>query len=320
MKKWTDIAQFTHVVKYVRTHYSNLPTLLFRGTVKLHGSNAGIRRENGVYYAQGRNRMLAIGDDNYGFAAWLDNKLKGDAFKLNLDIMFDSIQESEHDVITVFGEWCGKGIQSIVAISDLPSKKFVIFAAHVNDRYVENTKSLNIPDDDIANVLDAGACFVGIDFNNPAASLEDIEKMTMAVDAQCPFGMIYGIDGIGEGLVWSCVELPINTDLMFKSKGPSHVGSKKTRKIVTVDPEKLAKISDVVEHVLPDWRLQQGFEHVDKLDITCTGQYLKWIGQDVKKEETDTLEVNDLVWTDIAKQVNLRAKEHFMQSLNASIF
>ncbi len=324
MKQWTDINQFRRVVSYIKDgcEFNNtpLPQLLFRGTVKLHGSNVGICREKGAYTPQGRTTQLTLDNDNYGFARWLQTKLENTKFKEDLDGMFDRFQQEEDDVITIFGEWCGKGIQKNVAMNQLPSKKFVIFAAHVNDNYVEISSSVNIDDDDIGNVLEAPVFFVGVDFNDPASVLETFEKLTMTVDAECPYGKLYGISGIGEGLVWTCVEHPTNTNLFFKTKGPSHAKNDKTHKVVTIDPEKLEKISDVIDYVLTAGRLQQGLEHIDQLEMTSMGQYLKWIGQDVQKEELDTIETNGLVWKDIAKQLNIRARNYFIKCIDESTF
>ncbi len=51
MKKFPSIEQFRHAVRAVRDRASfngtPVPTLRFRGTVKLHGTNAGIH-DNGI--------------------------------------------------------------------------------------------------------------------------------------------------------------------------------------------------------------------------------------------------------------------------------
>lgn len=66
-----SIEQFRQVVSSVKRSddYNNKDsdntTLTFQGTVKLHGTNAGIVLDDqGNYYAQSRNNVLSIDKDN----------------------------------------------------------------------------------------------------------------------------------------------------------------------------------------------------------------------------------------------------------------
>lgn len=326
MKKWSSIEQFRHVVKYIRdqVEYNQVepPTLLFRGTVKLHGTNAGIRRQNGEFTAQGRSRELTLEDDNYGFAKWLHDNLKDDTFKNEINQMFDRVA-TQHDPstpITIYGEWCGKGIQKKVAVSEL-DKRFVIFGAAIGDQYQPISQSINMPSfDSVDNILDAGVFLVSVDFNEPGKSLPEFERLTLDVENCCPYARKYGVEGIGEGIVWTCLDNPANSNLWFKTKGEKHSGkSNKERKVATVDPEKQEKISDLVDYVLTPSRLQQGLEHVDEIDMKCMGQYLKWIGLDVKKEESDTIEASGLQWAEISKHINATARVFFTEQVNNTL-
>lgn len=325
MKKWTSIEQFRHVVSHVQfqseQHSTPLPTLLFRGTVKLHGTNAGIRRFEGEYTAQGRNTVLVPGQDNYGFANWLQQRLLDESFRTELDTMFNSFSTTEDDA-TVYGEWVGKGIQSNVAVSQLPGKMFVVFGAFVNGCYIANNDLLNMPSvDDVDNVLRAGVFFLSIDFTNPEAALQTLQELTTTVENSCPYGKLHGIDGIGEGIVWVCMDNPTDSKLFFKTKGEKHSGKgNSTKKVATVSPEKLQKISEVIDYVLTPSRLQQGLEQVDSITMEHLGQYLKWVGQDVQKEESDTLSHNDLTWKDISRAVNTKARKFYVEAVDAKTF
>lgn len=325
MKKWTSIEQFRHVVAYVQfqceQHGTPLPTLLFRGTVKLHGTNAGIRRFNGEYHAQGRNTVLEPGQDNYGFAAWLHQRMLDPTFKQELDDAFNSISTVDDDV-TIYGEWIGKGIQSNVAVSQIQTRTFVIFGASVNDVYVPNNELLNMPSaSDVDNVLSAGVFFISVDFTNPEIAVTQLEEMTLAVEQSCPYGKLYGHEGIGEGIVWVCMDNPTESRLFFKTKGEKHSGKgNTTKKVATVSPEKLEKISEVIDYILTAGRLQQGLEQVDSITMECLGQYLKWVGQDIQKEETDTLTRNGLEWKDVSKAINTKARKHYIECVDALVF
>src|SRR4051812_6401410 len=73
MNKFPSIEQFRHVVRHVRDQAAfdgaELPTIAFTGTVKLHGTNAGIFHSGDQIGYMSRNRVLTVGDDNLGFAA-----------------------------------------------------------------------------------------------------------------------------------------------------------------------------------------------------------------------------------------------------------
>ena len=76
---YPSIEQFRNVIKsvrdYCRKNETPLPELLFNGTVKLHGTNAGIVLQNGEYTYLSHKRVICVGDDNYGFAAWMQDRV-----------------------------------------------------------------------------------------------------------------------------------------------------------------------------------------------------------------------------------------------------
>jgi hypothetical protein len=47
--------------------------------------------------------------------------------------------------------------------------------------------------------------------------------MTISVEDECPVGKFFNKEGVGEGIVFTCVT---NQELKFKSKGEKHYASK----------------------------------------------------------------------------------------------
>lgn len=227
MKKFTKIQNLRSVVKNIVSHYRNMnmdhkiPKLTFIGTVKLHGSNVGISRDNNTKQIkiQSRNNSLTVENDNYGFAKFI-SEIPSES----INTLFDMISTEEDDTITIFGEWVGKGIQNIVAVSEL-EKHWVIFGAwsEKNQKYLSNFKELQLHEHQIYNILEIEPFNIKIDFKNPQASIEALEKRTDAVETECPWAKKFGISGIGEGIVWVCLDHPSNSDLWFKTKGKKHV-------------------------------------------------------------------------------------------------
>lgn len=80
-------------------------------TQKIHGSNAQIViTEDGQIQAGSRNRWISVGDDNYGFASFVEE---------NKTDLIDKLGVGQH-----FGEWAGPGINSG---EGLPEKRFILF-------------------------------------------------------------------------------------------------------------------------------------------------------------------------------------------------
>lgn len=328
MQKWPSIEQLRNVAKHVRrSHdYQNnengtaepYPTLMFRGTPKLHGTNAGIRRENGEFIAQSRKNDLTVEKDNAGFAQFVRNCVREDEAALHE--LFDRVCSDRDITITIFGEWIGKGIQKIVAISEL-EKQFVVFGAynHELEIYLDNRSSIQLHKFNIFNILEGESYLVGIDFNDPSEAVDTIEKLTLAIEERCPWAARFGVNGIGEGLVWQCLDNLSATGLWFKTKGEKHAGSgskTKQKKVATISVEKLNTINEVVDYVLTPARLNQGLENVSEVDIKQMGEYLRWIAGDVMKEELDTIEENGLTWKEVAKYVQTRARKFFQDKCN----
>jgi len=320
MKKFTSIEQFRHVVKSIHMHCEYVgqtpPTINFVGTVKMHGTNAGIRRSpSGKVTAQSRSRLISVTDDNYGFAKFIDAI---DTEDLHLKL-FDKVGIMGDD-ITIYGEWVGKGIQGGTGVGQL-DKHWVIFGASVNDTYVPNKVEWSLPECGVYNILEIPSYECTIDFSDPESAIEPLQTMTLAVEEQCPWAKHMGVDGIGEGIVWMRKDMPSAHDYWFKIKGQKHSGkSNKEKKIVTVDPQVVENISQCVDIILTEGRLKQGLEYLKsenlELEMRNLGKYLKWVGQDTQKEELDTVVANGLEWNDVSKVVIARSKKFFMDEIN----
>ena len=101
-----------------------LPTIEFTGTVKLHGTNSAIGRRgaSGFLYAQSRNRVITIENDNAGFCAFVEKNKK------KFDSLLSQIEgATENDLVTIFGEWCGQGIQRNVRCNCIFAKNVCHF-------------------------------------------------------------------------------------------------------------------------------------------------------------------------------------------------
>ncbi len=334
--KYPSIDQFRNVVRQVtsmtqyqgkdeegKAIYDNtvsLPTLTFKGTVKLHGTNAGVgyNPSTGEIWAQKRTDLCTVEKDNAGFAFFVEkNKMAFEhIFGLIVDYKMFGDVKSE-DTITLYGEWCGGNIQKGVALSEL-DKMFVIFGLKINEEWVScHELYLGAESKGIYNINIFPTFSIDIDFNNPALSQNELSDLTIAVEEECPVGKALGVSGIGEGIVYTNDDM--DHRLQFKVKGEKHSATK-VKKLAKVDTEKLNSISEFVEYAVTENRLNQGIEQVfttkgEEIDIKQMGAFLKWVMSDICKEEMDTLVENNLEPKDVAKSVSNKARGWFMAKL-----
>lgn len=299
------------------------PTLTFKGTVKLHGTNAGIcfNNESGLW-AQSRNNIITSQSDNAGFAFFVETN--GDIF---IDIVNKIANRSNIDLdnntISVYGEWAGGNIQKGVGITNLP-KSFFIFGVkvtpHVADgeskesAYWIDYSDLRNTDARIYNIDDYETYSIDIDFNTPETVQNRLSELTLAVEEECPVAKAFGFSGVGEGIVWSYTD-ENGATLRFKVKGEKH-SSSKVKTLASVDVEKVASIREFVDYAVTESRFNQAIENVfpnnEPVDIKKLGQVMKWINSDIIKEESDTLKENNLEPKDVNKYVSAKVREMFM--------
>lgn len=349
--KFPHIEQYRNVIRNVkqRIHFvgkdangeniydgtKSLPRLEFRGSVKLHGTNAAICQDgSGTIWTQSRERILSVEADNCGFNAWslVNNKTITELFdhirKINWLLPKDAI-------ISIYGEWCGQGIQSGVAISSLP-KMFIVFALGFNSAQGEPLKPhWELPDNlkypftqqclakaGIYCVYSFTEWKIVIDFEQPELVQNELGDITLAVEKTCPIAYDFGIEGIGEGIVWQCVtEGWRSSNFWFKVKGEKHSVSK-VKTLAAVDVEKLNSIKECADHIVSDARLEQGLQYLRdsslEIDVKNMGAFLKWLASDAIREEADTISASGLMAKEVGKAVTDKGRRWFMDRLKTA--
>lgn len=108
------------------------PTLTI--TEKIDGTNGCIViTEEGYVRAQSRNRFVTSDNDNYGFAAWVED---------NAGALFNTLGPGHH-----FGEWYGLGINRGYKLRE---KRFALFNTH---RWSEVEEEFQVPGLDVVPIL-----------------------------------------------------------------------------------------------------------------------------------------------------------------------
>jgi hypothetical protein len=341
MIKFPSIEQFRTIVANVNRHFNFIgldengdaiydqtlpkPVITFKGTVKLHGTNAGVSFNNiGGLWAQSRENIITVEKDNAGFAFFVESNKEifeqmandiAHVYGLNLD----------NNSVTIYGEWCGGNIQKGVGICNLP-KSFFIFGVKItphteteeelkaNPAYWVNSDFLKNNDVKIYNIEDFKTYSIDIDFNMPQLVQNDLSDLTIKVEEECPVAKEFGFEGIGEGIVWTA-EFKDNV-YRFKVKGEKH-SSSKVKTLANVNVEKLEGIQKFVDYAVTESRFKQALENVfpnqEPIDVKKMGEVIRWVVNDVIKEEMDTMVENQVEPKEVNKYISSKVREMFFK-------
>lgn len=346
--KFPSIEQFRTVIANVNRHFNFTgldengdaiydvtlpkPILTFKGTVKLHGTNAGVsyNKEDGIW-AQSRENIITPEQDNAGFAFFVESNK--DIFNgLMLHIAEKEDISLSDNTITIYFEWAGNGIQKNVGISEIKKSAFIIgikVTPHTDTEeeiklkpaYWVDSSGFRNNENNIYNILDFKTYEIDIDFGRPDLSVNKILDLTLEVENECPVSKCFGVYGIGEGIVFTHV-----TDngqrYMFKSKGDKHAGKSKIKMIKPVDDVRISKLIDLADKITPEWRLDQMLTNTfdllnnGELDIKRLGDYIKNVNSDIVKEEIDVIAEAGFEFKDVVKYVSEAAKKYFLNKFN----
>lgn len=327
--KWPSIEGFSHIHRAVElyaertgsTTVAHNGPIRYRPKVKLHGTNAGIGLSDGAVSPQSRTSVLSVENDNAGFARWVEENGAG------WTALAATVPAGS--TMTIFGEWCGPGIQKGVAVCDIPEKIFAIFSVQIDDLvYIE-------PDWIAARLGPLPGVYVlpwdepnveidWTDRDSMRAAVDGINARVVAVEACDPFVKDrFGVEGTGEGLVYfpigladesGAMDREMLAQYMFKAKGEKHqvVRSKAP---ATVDPETARNIEEFVQLFVTPNRLEQiATESCGAVyDPQNTGRFLGAFAQDVQKESGAELEASGLEWKTVQKAVTAAARGWFIE-------
>lgn len=334
-----SIDQFHSLCRDVtRRHEFNQPTLLFQGTVKLHGTNAGVcfKKEAGPWldmWFQSRNSIITPESDNMGFASWAGNPSLNDVWKeefFKLVFTNSNLVSPNSGTFSIFGEWCGLGIQKNVAINQVP-RMFVIFGAcytpdslgilqeSEEDKELKkqwlDCSHLGNASYQIFNILDFPTYEISIDFNNPKMSQPRLIELTNMVEAECPVAKRFGVSGVGEGIVWATPGSIY--PYRFKVKGEKHSVTK-VKTLAAVDVEKMESAQAFATATATIQRFDQALESLLSvpLEMKHIKDTLQWVIRDILKEEGETLLASGLTMRDVSKYISQIVKNQFLREIH----
>lgn len=309
--------------------------VLFKGKVKLHGSNAGVALAAGQIRAQSRTQFI----DQSGFGRIVFGK--------NESYWRSLVEPGGPDRFTVFGEYCGLGVQSGVALARLPGVIFAVFGIDFGGRlmvepelitkFLTKSGTVKLPEDVYVLPWHAGEFSLDLSDDSPAhmevlqKCLDHIEEDVLKIDAKDPWvEAVFGVEGPGEGLVLYPVSLQeshadypngdtLCRDLFgkvaFKAKGEKH-RVVKAAKSVTVNPEQAASAEAYAKLMCPTARLEQGASTTG-YDMSKIKDFLAWMMADVKKEGQAELDASGLDWKAVTQPITKHCSAWYVKEVKA---
>ena len=299
-RKWTSIEKFSDVRFLANKLLIDTP-VIFRGKIKLHGTNAAMRVENGQLVPQKRSSDIPAGSDNAGFASWLRS--------------VKCIAEPEMEGYIFHGEWAGPGVQKGDAICQIPFKHFFLFSAtqvHSTDPETGIIRErLIVEPDEIRELLDKTVDHDAairilpwqtdtytVNLLDADASQEFMTEIMDIVDNQVAKEDPYvkehfDVSGPGEGMVFYGFDQDedrFRKSYIFKVKSEAHTVMKtKTKNRIT--PEKPEGMDDFIDMFFTENRFQQMLqEHFDGVaNVKQTGPFIGTVMKDVSKESVNEI-------------------------------
>ncbi len=174
--------------------------------------------------------------------------------------------------------------------------------------------------------VDFPVFFMKIDFNKPEYFQNELQELTLAVEEDCPVARKFLPDSteklIGEGIVWEAVDDGSYgfyvRGVRMKTKGEKHSASK-VKVIAVVDIDKVKSVDEFVDQTVTENRLNQGLDKLKEkgLEVTSqnTGEFIRWIMQDVMKEEIDLLSASGLTTRDVSGKMANKAREFYLRNI-----
>lgn len=327
---YPKIAKLKDFVRCVRER--GMPVQIpITGTVKLHGTHADvvISSDNEIR-PQSRNVPdLRIKPDNNGFAAWTASR-RSCLLKIKETILEryrtlnPGIQIRDECPVVMAGEFCGKGIQSKVALVGF-EKHFVLVSLRINDAWQADKDYADINDEDAGffNVGKSGFFNYTISMNDLEKGQKELQALTDQVGQECPYALARGVHGRGEGIVWKSADAYGNEDLWFKTKDERlDVSDKQKMEKTAAQKDTAARAGMFASAVVTENRLEQGWGYLDEMkmgrDVRSTGAFLKWVLNDCLTEEKLQMEELKLGPQDVRSSISARAKAWYQMKADAT--
>jgi hypothetical protein len=169
---------------------------------------------------------------------------------------------------------------------------------------------------DFYNLREFATYTVTLDLNFPQKCEEALSTLALAVEAHSPIAKYFNKpDNVGEGVYLWCIETKDHPTYRLKAKGDKHGGKPKRKKTQKESPEKVKALEELADKVTPSWRLQQGIQETNATSQKDIGALLKWVNQDIIKEESEVIEQGGSTHKELQRYISKITKDYFLDQI-----
>jgi hypothetical protein len=295
-----------------------MPVLTFIGSEKLHGENMAVCYSQGELWVQGRNHIRTLLGDQNGMASFVDST-KLEWFDIVSSIKNAYTINTDTHTIVIDCEWAGSNIQKGNAACSGTEKGAYIFdyvRVVSNDTDTTTYKAsdvLNIPKGKSIYLMQSFDAYGAVlDFNNPSKCEEELNALALHIEENSPIAKYFDKpDNVGEGAYLWCEYN--GTMLRLKAKGDKHGGKPKVKKDQNPITEKHAiKLVALADKVTPVWRITQAITETNSTEMKHVGEVMKWVIQDIAKEEMPVLHAAGIELKELNKYVTKIVKDYYI--------
>lgn len=300
----------------LQSYKPQLPTLTFTGCEKLHGENMAVCYSNNELWVQGRNQVRTLLGDQNGMAAFVDN-IKSTWLQI-FDTLTnrDFIDTTTHTIV-LDCEWAGGNVQKGNAACSGTDKAAYLFAYYRVVSNEDDTETL-YPTKDIAytqhgiyNMEAFGTYNITLDFNKLTECDTVLNNLVSQIEDNSPIAKHFGKpDNVGEGVYLYCLATTDHPTYRLKTKGLKHGGKPKTTRD-PIDNVLAAKLQKLAEEVVPVWRITQAITEVNATEMKHIGQIMKWVNEDIIKEEMPKLHAAEVEPKQLGRYVSSIIKDYY---------
>ena len=299
-----------------------MPTILFKGSEKLHGENMAVCYSQGEIWVQGRNHIRTVLGDQNGMAAFVEKT------KRRWDHIFEELAQvyrinTYEYTIVIDCEWAGGNIQKGNAACSGADKGAYIFDYFrvvnndTDERQAYSTAGLTVfPEDSIYLMSSFGSYELLLDFNNPEECEQLLNNLVKDIEDNSPIAHYFNKpENVGEGLYLYGSDG--NCTYRLKAKGEKHGGKpKEPRKPKqATSPEEVEKLTAIADKVTPTWRLTQAITEVNATEPKHLGEVIKWVIADIAKEELPVLIEADVELKNLSRYISAIVKAYYFDSI-----
>jgi len=309
-------------IELLQNYKVDMPTITFKGSEKLHGENMAVCYSQGEMWVQGRNHIRTLLGDQNGMAQFVEST-RDEWLKLFMQIVHQEEMDDQDHTIVIDCEWAGGSIQKGNAACSGTDKGAYIFdycrvvPNDTDESQYKSTKDLNIPIDKSIYLMNSFASYEAtLDFNKPQDCEETLNQLALTIEENSPIAKFFNkSDNVGEGVyLWATYNGQV---LRLKAKGLKHGGKPKVKKTNghSLSDDQKATMEALADKLTPEWRLTQAITETEATEQKHIGKVLKWVMQDIVKEEQPTLEAAGIEFKQVQGFVVDITKDYYFDSL-----